>query len=220
MTAVEEQFIALSGGTEKSKFNVLGKILSQQELVDLLIDIGFKNVLHKSNKKTILLLIPDHVLDASDSSRQRASDRVQVQHISSFIKLHKLEPILQTKLFGGSKSNTLSSSSSLQTTKPTAKTVSSKINIKEHSVSQQQEKISSSRRRESPKRQEKPKKKMSDREDDDGNSDAETNESDDESSHFEDSEDEEEKKEKEKTQTKQNYKKTQPNKVYLLPFCH
>lgn len=205
--------IALSGGAGKSKFNVLGKMLSQQELMDLLMSVGFKNVSHKSNKKTRLLLIPDHVLDASDSSRQRASDQVQVQHISSFIKLHKLEPILQTKLFC-SKSNT-SSSSSLQTTNPTPKTASSKF--KEHSVSQQENIASSHTKNNSSRREFK--KQNSNRDDNDKNH-VETNQSDEESNHDSDSDSDgsEEEKEEKDRKTNKNLKKTTPQsgKVYIF----
>lgn len=117
-----DEHIAFSGGSERSKFNVLGRMLSQQELMILLTDIGFKNVSHKSHKQTTLLLIPDNVTDASDSSRQRASNRVKVQHISSFIKVHRLESTIQSHwLASKTKSLSLLSSSKPTTTSKPSK---------------------------------------------------------------------------------------------------
>lgn len=90
-TKVEKEHIAFSGGQSRSMFKIQNHVIVQRGMMDLMKECGFPFVNHKSNKDTTLILIPDDVIEPSNSSIRRAKKGVKVQHISAFMKENKLE---------------------------------------------------------------------------------------------------------------------------------
>lgn len=82
--------IVVSGGPDRVRFAVGDTRLTQAQVIQFLNKSGFKNASASKNRQATLILIPDDVAVASDSTK-KAAPLADTMHWSEFLSKHNLE---------------------------------------------------------------------------------------------------------------------------------